>query len=327
MSRPYRDGVDYFPLDTDFFSDKKVQLLRAEFGMQGVSIALAIMAEVYRTNGYYKKWDDDDCLLMSQGVAGGCSPELISEVVRGCLRRSLFDRRVFKAFGVITSVGIQRRFVRIAAKHRDEIPIFREYWLLDVDDKKDVPASARNKITFKSVIGSENPDKSSENPNKSSENPIKESKLNQKDKESTDIASSTRPPALCQQVIDMFNSVCISLPKVKTLSSARKKAISARLREIDNDMDELRRIFERVEASDFLCGRKKEWTASFDWIMKPSNFLKIREGNYDQHTQPYHIDGRISPTFDIAEIERQLDAELMRDMGKYDKMAGTEDDE
>ena len=151
MSRPYRDGVSYFPLDTDFFSDKKIQLLRAEFGMQGVGIALAIIAEIYRTNGYYKKWDEDDCLLMSQGVAGGCTPTLITEVVHGCLRRSLFDERVFRMFGVLTSVGIQRRYVRIAAKHRDEIPIYREYWLLNVDDKNDVPASALNKLIFKAV--------------------------------------------------------------------------------------------------------------------------------------------------------------------------------
>lgn len=32
MARPLKDGVDYFPKDTDFYADDKVRLLRAEFG-------------------------------------------------------------------------------------------------------------------------------------------------------------------------------------------------------------------------------------------------------------------------------------------------------
>ena len=325
MSRPYRDGVSYFPLDTDFWQDRKIALIRSEFGVKGVFVALALMSEVYRTGGYYKTWDEEDCLLMSQGIAVGCTPQFISEVLHGCVKRSLFDERVFEMFGVLTSVGIQRRFIRMVSKSRDIIPIVKEYWLLNVDDKNDVPAAALNKIAFKSVIRTVNPDNRTENPENRTENIRKKSKENKKENESTEIASSTHPSALCQQVIDMFNSVCVSLPKVKTLSSARKKTITARLREINNDMEEMRRIFERVEASDFLCGRKKEWTASFDWIMKPANFLKIREGNYDQHTPPYHVDGRFDPTYDISEIEKMLEQEWMGDATRRETIPGTED--
>ena len=35
MARPLKDGVDYFPKDTDFYADDKVRLLRAEFGSKG----------------------------------------------------------------------------------------------------------------------------------------------------------------------------------------------------------------------------------------------------------------------------------------------------
>ena len=35
MARPIKDGVDYFPLDTDFFQDDKVRLIKGEFGAKG----------------------------------------------------------------------------------------------------------------------------------------------------------------------------------------------------------------------------------------------------------------------------------------------------
>ena len=37
----------------------------------------------------------------------------------------------------------------------------------------------------------------------------------------------------------------------------------------------------KVEASDFLSGRVKDWKASFDWVIKPINAVKYLEGSYD----------------------------------------------
>ncbi len=44
-----------------------------------------------------------------------------------------------------------------------------------------------------------------------------------------------------EKVIEMFNTICVSYPKVKSLSEARKKAIRARLRTYS--MDDLKRAF------------------------------------------------------------------------------------
>ena len=35
MARPAKKGLEYFPMDTDFFADKKIRLLRGEFGAAG----------------------------------------------------------------------------------------------------------------------------------------------------------------------------------------------------------------------------------------------------------------------------------------------------
>lgn len=110
MARPIKDGVDYFPKDTDFYSDDKVRLLRAEFGAKGMYMIDYLLCEIYRKNGYFLKWDKKQLFLVSDGAGCGCTPEYISEFISGCIRCSFFDQRVFNMFGVITSAGIQLTF-------------------------------------------------------------------------------------------------------------------------------------------------------------------------------------------------------------------------
>lgn len=86
-----------------------------------------------------------------------------------------------------------------------------------------------------------------------------------------------------QDIINLYNSICISFSKVKTLSDARKKTIKARLNTYS--MKELKTVFEKAEASDFLKGKNnRNWMANFDWMLKDANFAKILDGNYDTKT-------------------------------------------
>ena len=83
-----------------------------------------------------------------------------------------------------------------------------------------------------------------------------------------------------QQIADMYNDTCVSFPKLKTLSDARKKAIKARCKTYT--IEDFKTVFEKVEASDFLKGKNnRDWVATFDWIIKDSNMAKILDGNYD----------------------------------------------
>lgn len=156
MARPLKDGIDYFPFDVGFLQDKKIRLIKGEYGAKGVLVVLQLLCSIYKENGYFTTCDSDDFMLVADAVGCGCDPKTIEEVVQGCLRRSIFDSGVFEAFGVLTSRGIQRRYLR-ALSTRDNIDIFQEYWLLDMDDKKDVPASISKKITFKNVNLQKNP--------------------------------------------------------------------------------------------------------------------------------------------------------------------------
>ena len=82
-----------------------------------------------------------------------------------------------------------------------------------------------------------------------------------------------------RQIIELFNSICISLPSVRSLSEARKRAIKARLNTYT--LEDFKQCFENAEASSFLTGKNdREWIATFDWLIKDTNMAKVLEGNY-----------------------------------------------
>ena len=80
--------------------------------------------------------------------------------------------------------------------------------------------------------------------------------------------------------MQLYNDNCPSLPTVKSLSDARKKAIRARLNTYT--IGDFETLFKKAEASGFLKGKNnRNWTATFDWLIKDANMAKVLDGNYD----------------------------------------------
>jgi len=80
--------------------------------------------------------------------------------------------------------------------------------------------------------------------------------------------------------MDEYHSKVPSLRPIREMTIERKRIVNARIREHPNI--NLTDVYEAIERSDFLTGRKDgKWQASFDWIFQKSNFQKIIEGNYD----------------------------------------------
>ena len=70
-------------------------------------------------------------------------------------------------------------------------------------------------------------------------------------------------------------------PKMQKLSPARRQALNGRLKDADG-IAGWEYALSKAEASSFLTGRtSKPFLASFDFITKAANFIKIVEGNYD----------------------------------------------
>ena len=92
-------------------------------------------------------------------------------------------------------------------------------------------------------------------------------------------------------VVDSYNSLCKSFPKVTKLSERRRKAIRARLKEYS--FAELEKAFALAEESEFLKGaNNRNWMASFDWIISDSNLPKVLEGKYANRASPNGNSGK-----------------------------------
>lgn len=97
------------------------------------------------------------------------------------------------------------------------------------------------------------------------------------EQEDRGMGEGTKAPGW-KDVIEAYNRICQSLPKVTKVTDARKTIAKARLH--DCGMEEIERLFQLAEESDFLSGRTQKWRASFDWLMKESNAVKVLDGNY-----------------------------------------------
>ena len=73
-----------------------------------------------------------------------------------------------------------------------------------------------------------------------------------------------------------------AMRRLTLMSDQRKSNVRARIREYGGDVQKVYKAIDKAMASDFMNGKNgKGWVASFDWMMCPSNFPKVLEGNYD----------------------------------------------
>ena len=164
MARPTKLGLDYFPHDTHTDEDTALQLLEAEFGLDGYAVYFKLLESIY-AQGYAKQWGEDECLLFAKKMGAVTVPKL-SEIIKGCIRRSLFDEGVYNLFQILTSKSIQLRWLE--AKRKDVSAIDPKVCLIeqtakgvssprknDKNEEKGVFAAKTLVITAKTPVNTE----------------------------------------------------------------------------------------------------------------------------------------------------------------------------
>ena len=129
MGRPTKTGLDYFPLDCNL--DNKLKLIKAEFGMIGFGLIIRLYQSIYGDEGYFMEWSQDVALMFADQEKVGVN--VVSEVVAACLRRGIFDSEMYEKHGVLTSRGIQKRYLKMTKKRTDS-EISDEYILLSAPE-------------------------------------------------------------------------------------------------------------------------------------------------------------------------------------------------
>lgn len=119
---------------------------------------------------------------------------------------------------------------------------------------------------------------------------------------------------IVKEIISLYHSVCVSFPTIRAVSETRRKAILSRLKTYN--IDDFRTVFENAEASSFLKGEDGGWKASFDWLIKESNMLKVLEGNYADKPKRYgrkeDVPGWCKPT-ELGNAELEAIQNVLKD--------------
>lgn len=142
--RQNKVGLDYFELDCHM--DDKVRLIQAEYGLKGFAVFVRLLQEIYGERGYYCEWTQDrELLFASENGLNNGSLQLLRNIVAACIRRDIFSERLFKEYGILTSSGVQKQYLKATAK-REVVELKKEYLLVSV------PLNRRN-VVINSISG------------------------------------------------------------------------------------------------------------------------------------------------------------------------------
>lgn len=132
MGRLRKEGNEFFSFDADFFSDRKIKILKARYGADGITLYIYLLCEIYK-NGFYLKLDEDFEFIVSDDL--NMNSVKVKQVLNFLLERSLFDNTLFQSDKVLTSTGIQRRYQLMVKSRAMKNPITVErYWLLSEEE-------------------------------------------------------------------------------------------------------------------------------------------------------------------------------------------------
>lgn len=130
MARPKAKGVEYFPLDVGFLSDLKIRKIMLSCGASSIAVLIYIFAAIYRDEGYFMNVKDDDITLIALDT--NLDTDYVKNVINRACEVGLFSFRIYDNFRVLTSEGIQNRYLKITER-RKSVKINADINLINVD--------------------------------------------------------------------------------------------------------------------------------------------------------------------------------------------------
>ena len=114
---------------------------------------------------------------------------------------------------------------------------------------------------------------------------IKEYKEYKNIKKEEDIVSDVSVSDM-EQIQEIFNKTCIFFKPCSVITKTRSDKIKKLLKQFT--YEEIKEVFDKANKSAFLQGKNDQgWVASFDWLIEVDNFVKVKDGNFDNTNNVY----------------------------------------
>jgi hypothetical protein len=128
MARPVKEGLDYFPIDTNFLRDRKIRKIKRACGAATVEVLMHLFCDIYGNHGYYVEWDDDYLFDVADSI--GTKDGTVQEIVNKALQVDLFSKELFDQYQILTSKAIQNQYI-LSTDKRKQVKLDKKYLLTE----------------------------------------------------------------------------------------------------------------------------------------------------------------------------------------------------
>ncbi len=278
MAREQRKDVDYFPHDCTH--GRKMHIIETKYGNDGYATWFKLLEQLGKANNHYIDVSDEMTLMFLVSLFK-IDEEKTLLILGDLAKLGSIDKTLYEQHKIIFS----KKFTDSIqdAYRKRKLECFQYSDILAFVESKNAQSGGR--LTEDSLILSDIPLNEAEVIPKVKDSIVNKS-IEEESKGEDKIVNLVLLPNKekidFQEIVDIFNSVCIELPKVTKIIDARKKAITKILEK--NSLEELGTVFRNISESDYLNGKIVTWKADFDWILKPENFIKILENKYKNNS-------------------------------------------
>lgn len=306
-----REKFIFFTIDLNILGDSKIRRLKRKGNRDKFLVYLSVIKAAYGESGYYVPYNQD--LVLDIADDWELEEEYVDNTIRDCVEIGLFSKEMFDK-GILTSKGLQERYLEMCKRSRwVKYEIAEEYNVLEksAEENSENVAETPKNVAEKGGNVTKTPQnvatradriiKDNIN-NEGTEVPMSvktdaglfpiepndeesDSESEEKaDKEKADKETSAKVRVNWQNLIAFWNETTNgAFPPITSIENKRRQMASTRISEYGKE--KFIEAIRRAVQSDFLRGQNaRGFILTFDWLIRPNNFPKVLEGNYDNNT-------------------------------------------
>ena len=117
-----RNGLKYYHAETARFQDIKIKRLKKKYGCEGYAVYSYVENEIYRVEGSYIKFDEDQAFDCAEYWA--LEEDKVYDIINFCAEIGLFNTQLWEEQSILSSRYIQDSYLQICrrAKKQTAIP-------------------------------------------------------------------------------------------------------------------------------------------------------------------------------------------------------------
>ncbi|WP_270595899.1 phage replisome organizer N-terminal domain-containing protein [Anaerococcus vaginalis] len=255
-------GISWIKLSVNIFDDEKIKLIKSmPEGDAIILIWIQLLCLAGKTN-------DNGAVYIGQHM--NYTDEMISTICNQPLNTVRIALKAFEEFEMINLGEDGLISISNWEKHQN------------IEGMEKVRAQTRKRVA---KYRAKQKELESSNANVTLRNGTDKNK-NRIDKNRLDIDKNTNNSQVDDedfktQILSVWNSLDKNIPRIQTLNANTQRYNMLKARINEHGLDTVIKTIKSIDNSKFLKGYVSDFRITIDWFIKPNNFIKVLEGNYN----------------------------------------------